>query len=180
MVKPGWSALQKHCRAQILRLLARQCNISRPQQQCRGMRWSPARASAALQHALGRGAVAPEEPHIPGALHVQFARAGDQQGNIRVWDLTANACSCELVPEVGTAIRSITVAGDSSLVVAANHVGTCYVWRMQRGAGLTTHFEPHHKLKAHPGLHLSVKAGAQQPCGDCCSILVHPVGAGMA
>ena len=28
--------------------------------------------------------------------------AGDQHGNIRVWDLTANACSCELVPEVGT------------------------------------------------------------------------------
>ena len=68
-----------------------------------------------------------------------------------MWDLTANACSCELVPEVGTAIRSITVAGDSSLVIAANHAGTCYVWRMQRGAGLTTHFEPHHKLKAHPG-----------------------------
>jgi hypothetical protein len=29
--------------------------------------------------------------------------AGDQTGHIRVWDLTANACSCELVPEVGTA-----------------------------------------------------------------------------
>jgi len=28
---------------------------------------------------------------------------GDQTGHIRVWDLTANACSCELVPEVGTA-----------------------------------------------------------------------------
>ena len=27
--------------------------------------------------------------------------SGDQNGNIRVWDLTANACSCELVPEVG-------------------------------------------------------------------------------
>jgi hypothetical protein len=29
--------------------------------------------------------------------------AGDQTGHIRVWDLTANACSCELVPEIGTA-----------------------------------------------------------------------------
>ena len=49
--------------------------------------------------------------------------AGDQQGNIRVWDLTANACSCELVPEVGTAVRSISVALDSSHVIAANNAG---------------------------------------------------------
>ena len=52
-----------------------------------------------------------------------LTRAGDQHGNIRVWDLTANACSCELVPEVGTAVRSITVALDGSLVVAANNQG---------------------------------------------------------
>ena len=77
--------------------------------------------------------------------------AGDQHGNIRVWDLTANACSCELVPEVGTAVRSITVALDGSLVVAANNAGTCYVWRMMRGASMTTHFEPLHKLRAHAG-----------------------------
>lgn len=68
-----------------------------------------------------------------------------------MWDLTANACSCELVPEVGTAVRSITVALDGSLVVAANNAGTCYVWRMMRGASLTTHFEPLHKLRAHAG-----------------------------
>ena len=34
-------------------------------------------------------------------------------------------------------------------VVAANNAGTCYVWRMMRGANVTTHFEPLHKLKAH-------------------------------
>ncbi len=33
------------------------------------------------------------------------ASAGDAAGNIRVWDLTAGACSCELVPEVGTPVR---------------------------------------------------------------------------
>ena len=32
--------------------------------------------------------------------------AGDQHGHIRVWDLTANACSCELVPEGGTGAGS--------------------------------------------------------------------------
>ncbi|WIA20321.1 hypothetical protein OEZ85_006153 [Tetradesmus obliquus] len=77
--------------------------------------------------------------------------SGDQTGHIRVWDLTANACSCELVPEVGTAVRSLTVALDGSMVVAANNHGTCYVWRMLRGTSLTTHFEPLHKLRAHSG-----------------------------
>lgn len=43
------------------------------------------------------------------------------------------------------------MALDGSLVVAANNVGTCYVWRMMRGASLTTHFEPLHKLRAHAG-----------------------------
>ena len=35
-------------------------------------------------------------------IHPTPPQTGDQHGNIRVWDLTANACSCELVPEVGT------------------------------------------------------------------------------
>ncbi|KAL5851051.1 hypothetical protein ACOSQ3_006169 [Xanthoceras sorbifolium] len=59
--------------------------------------------------------------------------SGDQNGNIRVRDLTANSCSCELVPEVDTAVRSLTVMWDGSLVVAANNHGTCYVWRLMRG-----------------------------------------------
>eukprot|EP00898_Chlorokybus_atmophyticus_P001747 jgi/Chlat1/2573/Chrsp175S00149 len=75
--------------------------------------------------------------------------SGDQNGNIRVWDLTANACSCELVPEVDTAVRSLTVASDGSMVVAANNNGTCYVWRLSQGNQTTTHFEPLHKLQAH-------------------------------
>ena len=66
-----------------------------------------------------------------------------------MWDLTANACSYELVPEVGTAVRSLTMASDGSLVVAANNKGACYVWRLQRGMQTTAHFEPLHKLQAH-------------------------------
>ena len=46
-------------------------------------------------------------------------------------------------------MRSLTVALDGSMVVAANNHGTCYVWRMLRGTSLTTHFEPLHKLRAH-------------------------------
>ncbi|KAL4273580.1 hypothetical protein GQ457_13G011360 [Hibiscus cannabinus] len=77
--------------------------------------------------------------------------SGDQNGNIRVWDLTANSCSCELVPEVDTAVRSLTVMWDGSLVVAANNHGTCYVWRLLKGNQTMTNFEPLHKLQAHNG-----------------------------
>uniref|UniRef100_A0A5B7BPY3 Target of rapamycin complex subunit LST8 n=1 Tax=Davidia involucrata TaxID=16924 RepID=A0A5B7BPY3_DAVIN len=77
--------------------------------------------------------------------------SGDQNGNIRVWDLTANSCSCELVPEVDTAVRSLTVMWDGSLVVAANNNGTCYVWRLLKGNQTMTNFEPLHKLQAHDG-----------------------------
>ncbi|CAI7886202.1 unnamed protein product [Closterium sp. NIES-53] len=75
--------------------------------------------------------------------------SGDQNGNIRVWDLTANACSCELVPEVDTAIRSVAVMWDGSMVVAANNKGTCFVWRLTSGSQTAASFEPLHKLQAH-------------------------------
>ncbi|KAF3616059.1 Protein LST8 -like protein [Capsicum annuum] len=77
--------------------------------------------------------------------------SGDQNGNIRVWDLRANSCSCELVPEVDTAVRSLTIMWDGSLIVAANNRGTCYVWRLLRGTETMTNFEPLHKLQAHDG-----------------------------
>ncbi|CAD6256520.1 unnamed protein product [Miscanthus lutarioriparius] len=77
--------------------------------------------------------------------------SGDQNGNIRVWDLAANSCSCELVPEVDTAVRSLTVMWDGSMVVAANNHGTCYVWRLLKGTQTITCFEPLHKLQAHDG-----------------------------
>jgi len=66
-------------------------------------------------------------------VHPAMSPAGDQTGHIRVWDLTASACSCELVPEIGTPVRSLTVALDGTMIVAANNNGTCYVWRMMRG-----------------------------------------------
>ena len=37
------------------------------------------------------------------------------------------------VPEVDTAVRSLTVMWDGSMVVAANNRGTCYVWRLLKG-----------------------------------------------
>ena len=62
-----------------------------------------------------------------------------------MWDLTANACSFELVPDGKNPIRSITVATDASTVVASNNRGTCFVWNV-KGSG---EFEPIHKIEAH-------------------------------
>jgi len=70
--------------------------------------------------------------------------SGDQNGNIRVWDLTANAASYELVPDGKTAIRSITVASDASMVLAANNRGTVFAWKFAKG-----NFEAIQKIDAH-------------------------------
>lgn len=88
--------------------------------------------------------------------------AGDEDGNIRVWDLAANACSYELVPDGKTAIRSICVASDASLVSAATNRGTVFLWRLARpgstagvggggggGIGGSSLFEPLQKIDAH-------------------------------
>jgi len=70
--------------------------------------------------------------------------AGYEDGNVRVWDLAANSCSYELVPDGKTAIRSICVASDASIVLAATNRGTVFCWRLGRG-----NFEALHKLEAH-------------------------------
>jgi len=86
--------------------------------------------------------------------------SADASGNVRVWDVGQGACTCELVPEVGVAVRSLSLAADGSLVVAANAHGTCYVWRTGRqttggptdptgSTSSTATFEPLHKLRAH-------------------------------
>lgn len=58
--------------------------------------------------------------------------SGHQSGNIRVWDLATSKYTCELVPEIGVPIRSITVALDGSLLAASNDSGVCYIWKMLR------------------------------------------------
>ncbi len=74
--------------------------------------------------------------------------SGDENGTIRVWDLTADACSYELVPDGKCPIRSITVAPNASLVMAANNRGTCFIWKLNEGSGDNV-FQPLHKIEAH-------------------------------
>jgi len=70
--------------------------------------------------------------------------SGDEDGNIRVWDLTANQCSNHLVPDGKTSVRSISIASDASIVLAANNRGSCFAWKLTKGS-----FEPMHKIDAH-------------------------------
>eukprot|EP01119_Soliformovum_irregulare_P012889 TRINITY_DN3373_c0_g1_i1.p1 TRINITY_DN3373_c0_g1~~TRINITY_DN3373_c0_g1_i1.p1 ORF type:complete len:232 (-),score=36.26 TRINITY_DN3373_c0_g1_i1:150-845(-) len=73
--------------------------------------------------------------------------SGDQNGNIRVWDLTSNSCSRELVPDGEAAVRSITIAQDGTKVVAANNRGKCFIWKL--GERDTSQFDPLQRIDAH-------------------------------
>lgn len=85
---------------------------------------------------------------------------------MKIWDLRAPGCQREyesraavntvvlhpnqtkLISE-DTAVRSLTVMWDGSLVVAINNHGTCYVWRLMHGTQTMTNFEPLHKIQEH-------------------------------
>ncbi|KAK4954792.1 TOR complex subunit lst8 [Elasticomyces elasticus] len=57
----------------------------------------------------------------------------DRSGNVRIWDLSENKCSHQLIPEEDKAVASVTVAGDGTLLCAAVSSatqGSVYVWRM--------------------------------------------------
>ncbi len=45
----------------------------------------------------------------------------DQNGAIRVWDLAENKCSHEIIPEEDVPARSVSMAADGSMLVAANN-----------------------------------------------------------
>lgn len=53
----------------------------------------------------------------------------DQKGNVRVWDLTANKFSHTFCPAGDVPMRSVAVAVDASLVVAANNKGKVFAWK---------------------------------------------------
>jgi G protein beta subunit-like protein len=45
----------------------------------------------------------------------------DQNGSIRIWDLAENQCTHELLPEEDVPVRSVSMAADGSLLIAANN-----------------------------------------------------------
>ncbi|ODQ66447.1 WD40 repeat-like protein [Nadsonia fulvescens var. elongata DSM 6958] len=72
----------------------------------------------------------------------------DQGGNIRIWDLSENACAHQLIPEDDIPVRSVSVASDGTLLVAGNNKGNCYVWRMINSKDRTS-LHPVTKFRAH-------------------------------
>ncbi|CAJ0752086.1 6895_t:CDS:2 [Entrophospora sp. SA101] len=72
----------------------------------------------------------------------------DQKGSIRVWDLGENSCTHQLEPEEDVPLRSVTVAIDGSMFVAANNKGNCYVWKMSNPRD-STNLQPVTKFSAH-------------------------------
>lgn len=70
--------------------------------------------------------------------------AGDNQGKVLVWDLTANRVRRTLIPEEGVPVRSVCIAPNGKVVVCANHEGTCYVWQLSDDS-----FDPLQKIDAH-------------------------------
>ena len=75
----------------------------------------------------------------------------DRGGNLRIWDLSENKCSHQLVPDQNKSVASVTVATDGSLLCAAvsNSVhGAVYVWRLINTRDNTS-LAPVAKFKAH-------------------------------
>lgn len=59
--------------------------------------------------------------------------ACDRGGNIRIWDLSEDKCTHQLVPEEDISVASVTVASDGSLLCAGNNnVGTMSICRYLR------------------------------------------------
>ena len=64
------------------------------------------------------------------ALHPNQAEliSGDQNGNVRVWDLSTSTCVNELVPDDDVPIRAVSISEDAKTVVAANNNAEVFVW----------------------------------------------------
>lgn len=72
----------------------------------------------------------------------------DDDGNVRIWDLGENACVHRLIPEDDVAVRSVSVASDGTMLVAANNKGNVYVWSMVNNRDSTV-LHPLTKFSAH-------------------------------
>ncbi|GMI31028.1 hypothetical protein TeGR_g13295, partial [Tetraparma gracilis] len=73
------------------------------------------------------------------ALHPNQAEiiSGDQNGNVRVWDLATSKQVNQLVPDGNVPIRDVSVAEDAKCVVAANQNAEVFVWRPETSAKYT-------------------------------------------
>ncbi|CEG47596.1 G-protein beta subunit-like protein (contains WD40 repeats) [Plasmopara halstedii] len=94
---------------------------------------------------------------------------GDQNGVVRVYDLTANALVTKLEPPTGetgeSSIRSVDIVQDGSALVAANNHGKCFFYRPKP----ERHFELHGSIQAHNGYILKARISANGKFLATCS-----------
>lgn len=83
--------------------------------------------------------------------------AGDQNGNIRVFDLTQNKMSHEQQSNVGSPVRSISIAADASLAATAHDNGVCVLWKLPTDSQTVSHFEERRIFQAHDTYALKCK-----------------------
>ncbi|EGZ06427.1 hypothetical protein PHYSODRAFT_289141 [Phytophthora sojae] len=94
---------------------------------------------------------------------------GDQNGFVRVYDLTANAMVTKLEPPTGdtgeSSIRSVDIVRDGSALVAANNHGKCFFYRPKPEG----HYELHGSVQAHNGYILKAKISSNGKFLATCS-----------
>lgn len=76
----------------------------------------------------------------------------DRGGNVRIWDLSENRCSHQLIPEEDKPVASVTVATDGSLLCAAvssSVGGKVFIWRLVTVKDVTS-LLPVTEFAAHP------------------------------
>lgn len=98
--------------------------------------------------------------------------SADQDGTIRVWDLTSNRCSYERSPGSNVSIRSLSIAADATMLVAANDKGHCFAWNIDKTIGE----EPAHRFEAHNSYILKCKlspnARLLATCSSDCTVKI--------
>ncbi|KAG2778039.1 hypothetical protein PC129_g20868 [Phytophthora cactorum] len=94
---------------------------------------------------------------------------GDQNGAVRVYDLTANAMVTKLEPPTGetgeSSIRSVDIVRDGSALVAANNHGKCFFYRPKPEG----YYELHGSIQAHNGYILKTRISANGKFLATCS-----------
>uniref|UniRef100_H3GAF7 Protein LST8 homolog n=1 Tax=Phytophthora ramorum TaxID=164328 RepID=H3GAF7_PHYRM len=94
---------------------------------------------------------------------------GDQNGFVRVYDLTANAMVTKLEPPTGdtgeSSIRSVDIVRDGSALVAANNHGKCFFYRPKPEG----HYELQGSIQAHNGYILKTRISSNGKFLATCS-----------
>ena len=87
------------------------------------------------------------------ALHPNQAEiiSGQQNGTVRIWDLTAGKHRLELNPDGEVATRSVQYSPNGSIAVSANNKGTAFVWQAE-----SPDFDLAQKIQAHNSYLLKV------------------------